>query len=176
MRRRKVQIFILLSLIVGFACNRDQEDIQAFKAYIVQVEHEEKIRKIVAEVNFLKFGYDNVISGEILVSLKQGVAEYQQFLGGFQPRYNSTRKMQQNFLHLADSLRMDLDKLEERIGLYAELKTRLDALTTGENRQELVLLDRQEQLIRQSITNKIIIQRMILFIDELTIQLHRIQS
>ncbi len=168
--------FLLLTLVLFAGCSQDKADIKAFKDYLTSAEHENHLRSLVLSIDFLKFGYDNVVSKEELDTLKYLSQQYQKFLTGYKAQYKSTQKLQKELMDPVSEYTTSLTKLRDRIDLYQELTQLQDSVGVKKNFEKADSLEQQAQIIRESITNKFLIQLTIVLIDDLTARIHTINQ
>lgn len=168
--------FLLLTLVLLAGCTRDKEDIKAFKEYLTCDEHENHLKNLVLSIDFLKIGYDNIVSKEELDTLQNLSQKYQTFLTGYKPQYKSTQKLQKELMEPVTEYSTSLSKLRDRIELYQELIQLQDSVEVEKNFQRADSLEQRAQIVRESITNKFLIQLTIVLIDELTARIHTINQ
>ncbi|MBN2090601.1 hypothetical protein JW964_13400 [candidate division KSB1 bacterium] len=168
--------FFLLTLVLLSGCSQDQEDIKAFKDYLTSADHENHLRNLVLSIDFLKFGYDNIVSKEELDTLQLLSKQYQNFLTGYKPQFKSTQKLQKELMDPVSEYTTSLTKLRDRIDLYQELTQLQDSVGVEKNFEKADSLEQQAQIIRESITNKFLIQLTIVLIDDLTARIHTINQ
>jgi len=101
---------------------------------------------------------------------------YLRYLNAFKPESESTRRMQQEIMQPGIQLQNDLNDFRKRLALYEFINTRIDSMNQKEQKQELSALELQAQGLRRSLTTKLLIQRIILFIDEMAAQMKKINT
>lgn len=170
------QHFFLLTLVLLSGCSRDREDVKAFKDYLTGAEHESHLRTLVLSIDFLKFGYDNIVSKAELDTLQLLSTQYEKFLKGYQPQFKSTLKLQKELMDPVAEYSTALIKLRDRIDLYQELTQLQDSVGVEKNFEKADSLEQQARIIRESITNKFLIQLTIILIDDLTDRIHTINQ
>lgn len=176
LRRERFFKLAAWSLLLVLNCSRESQDVKALKRYLTSDEHERYLKKIALSINFIKVGYDNVVAEVHLDTLHGATDNYLRFLNGFQPQHETSRRFQNALAQPVINFRTDLTKLGERISVYRALSSQVDSLTAVHQTQNLESLGQQQQMIYSSITNKFLLQRIILLIDQITTEVKKINS
>lgn len=174
-RRTICQLLTLLILYFIF-CARDHEDILALKNYLSSKEHEQYLSNVVNNLDFFKFGYDNIIAPNQLDSLRKVNQTYLAYLIKYKPEYELPRKIQQNFIEIAQSYQNEFDQIPRRIEAFRKLSATIDSLEALSEKSKLIELTNKRKILRESITNKFLIKRTQIFINDITNQFFKLNE
>ncbi|MBN1348257.1 hypothetical protein JXJ21_02510 [candidate division KSB1 bacterium] len=163
----KIKLIITVALTILLACADDSEDKSALKSYLSTEKHEQHLTGIVNCIDFLGYGYDNVVSKSQLDSMKNAADAYLAYLDGYAPKFKSTRQILSGYQETARTYRDELDRLPARIDAYRAVCNEIDSLEAQSRESKAIVLRNQRDTIRESITNRFLMKRTQMFLDEI---------